>query len=206
MAGNSKPLSPEEKKDRQDLRQQLRARRRALSPAQQAQAAAELARQLFSLPQILRAKQVALYMAQDGEINPALVAQQLWKMGKHCYLPCLGPGKTKLLWFVEFTPASQLMPNRFGIPEPNRKQDRRLPTHLLDIVLMPLVGFDRTGNRLGMGGGFYDATFAFKHTSSTKKPLLIGLTHACQEVGQLQSANWDIPLNAIVTDKEVIQI
>jgi 5-formyltetrahydrofolate cyclo-ligase len=198
-------MSPEEKNARQNLRRQLRTRRLALSQSQQAQAAAELSRQIFQLPQILRTKHIALYVAQDGEIDPNLIAQQLWKRGKYCYLPCLGPGKTKPLWFVEFTPTTQLIPNRFGIPEPNRKQDRRLPTHLLDVVLIPLVGFDRQGNRLGMGGGFYDATFAFKKNSATK-PLLIGLAHACQEIDQLQIANWDIPLNAVATDKEVIWV
>jgi 5-formyltetrahydrofolate cyclo-ligase len=85
-----------------------------------------------------------------------------------------------------------------------------MSAQLLDVVLMPLVGFDRTGARLGMGGGFYDATFAFKQKlstgskTSTGKPALIGLAHACQQVESLATDTWDIPLFAIATDKEII--
>lgn len=188
------------------LRSELRQRRRALTPAQQAQASAALLRHLLQFPAFMRGRHVALYMAADGEIDPAPIAAQLWHMGKHCYLPVLRPGSERELWFVEFTPASQLTPNRFGVPEPEHRLTHKLPTHLLDIVLMPLVGFDRTGARLGMGGGFYDATFAFKQQQPRGKPLLIGLAHSCQEVDSLQTDNWDIPLGAIATDKEIIRL
>lgn len=191
---------------RQDLRQQLRARRRALNPSQQAQASAWVLRNLSKLPQFLRAQHLAVYMANDGELDPQVIATQLWKMGKHCYLPVLRPDRDRQLWFVEIRPDTVLVPNRFGIPEPDHRIHRKLPAHLLDMVLMPLVGFDRTGARLGMGGGFYDRTFAFKQQRPKGKPYLVGLAHACQEVDSLASATWDIPLFAIATDSEVIKV
>ncbi len=80
------------------------------------------------------------------------------------------------------------------------------PTWTLDIILLPLVGFDRYGNRLGMGGGFYDRTLARLNHCDMKRPLLIGLAHHCQEVEQLQTQSWDIPLDIIATDKELIRI
>lgn len=189
---------------KKQLRSELRARRRALNPTQQMQASVFLLRHLLKLPQFMRARNVALYMANDGEIDPEPIARQLWKMEKHCFLPVLRPDKRKDLWFVEYTPGALLTKNRFGIPEPDFRSQHRMSAQLLDVVLMPLVGFDRTGARLGMGGGFYDATFAFKQKKPTGKPALIGLAHACQQVDSLTTDAWDIPLFAIVTDKEII--
>jgi 5-formyltetrahydrofolate cyclo-ligase len=185
---------------KQQLRSQLRAARRSLTPAQQQQASLQLLRQLMKVPQFMRSQHIALYIASDGEIDPRPVAQQLWKMEKHTYLPVLRPGKSRDLWFVEFTANSQLTPNRYGIPEPDHRQEHRLPANLLDVVLMPLVGFDAQGARLGMGGGFYDSTFAFKKKKPAGKPYLIGLAHSCQQTEYLPTDSWDIPLFAIATD------
>lgn len=190
--------------DRQTLRLELRARRRALSPAQQAAASAWVLRHLTQNPVFMRAKHIALYIANDGELDPAPIAEQLWKMGKQLYLPVLHPSQERQLWFVEYHPDSALKPNRFGIPEPLVNGQHKMPAKLLDVVLMPLVGFDAAGNRLGMGGGFYDTTFAFKQGASGK-PYLFGLAHECQEVNSLNTAQWDIPLYAIVTDKAFIK-
>ena len=189
---------------KKQLRSELRARRRALNPTQQMQASIFLLRHLMKLPQFMRARNVALYMANDGEIDPAPIAQQLWKMEKHCFLPVLRPDKRRDLWFVEYKPNAQLTNNRFGIPEPDFRKQHKMSAQLLDVVLMPLVGFDRSGARLGMGGGFYDATFSFKQKKSAGKPVLVGLAHACQEVESLATADWYIPLLAIATDKEHI--
>jgi 5-formyltetrahydrofolate cyclo-ligase len=186
------------------LRTELRARRRALNPTQQTQASTYLLRNLMQLPQFMRAQHVALYMAMDGEIDPAPIARQLWKMEKHCYLPVLRPGKSNSLWFVEYTQDCLLSKNRLGILEPDFRKQHKLPATLLDVALMPLVGFDRSGARLGMGGGFYDATFAFKQKKAPGKPALIGLAHACQEVDSLTTESWDIPLFAIATDREIM--
>lgn len=190
---------------RQQLRAELRARRKALTPSQQAAASAWVLRHLMKLPQFMRAQHIALYLANDGELDPRPIAEQLWKMGKHCYLPVLHPSQERQLWFVLFTPDAALKPNRFGIPEPDHRQAQKMPAHLLDIVLVPLVGFDRQGGRLGMGGGFYDTTFAF-HQHQKGKPYLLGMAHACQEVAALELASWDIPLFGVVTDKEVILV
>lgn len=204
MADSPDLTPPNNDQQKNLLRKELRQRRRALTPAQQAQASALVLRHLLQFPAFMRGSRVALYIANDGEIDPAPIAQKLWQIGKLCYLPVLRPGSERELWFVEFPPNTQLIPNRFGIPEPDHGTAHKLPTHLLDVVLMPLVGFDRTGSRLGMGGGFYDTTFAFKRDKPQGKPLLIGLAHSCQEVESLQVDSWDIPLIAIATEKEIL--
>lgn len=190
---------------RKQLREELRARRRALTPMQQQQAALGVLRQLMKLPVFMRSHHVALYIAADGEIDPAPIAQQLWKMNKHCYLPVLHPIKPRLLWFVRYTMDTPLKPNQFGIPEPDPFHNHQLPANLLDTALLPLVGFDRSGARLGMGAGFYDCTFAFKQQKQKGRPYLIGLAHACQEVEKLAAASWDIPLHGIASDTEMIK-
>lgn len=201
-ASNPTPITNDQHKTL--LRKELRQRRRMLTPIQQAHASSLLLRHLMQYPAFMLGKHVALYVANDGEIDPEPIARQLWHMGKQCYLPVLRPGSERELWFIEFTPNTHLIPNRFGILEPDHGVAHKRPVHLLDVVLMPLVGFDRTGARLGMGGGFYDTTFMFKQDKPRGKPLLIGLAHSCQEVDALQVDNWDIPLTAIATDKEIL--
>ncbi len=186
------------------LRKQLRQRRRQLTKAQQHAAAANLCRQLTRQPLFARSRHIALYLANDGEIDPAFIVNAAWKLGKRCYLPVLQPGQDNRLWFIRYQPNTPLIKNRFGILEPRAQYRRAFSAKYLDLVLMPLVGFDDNGARMGMGGGFYDRTFAFKAESTIRPPYLLGLAHECQRVEQLELASWDIPLNAIATDQRLI--
>jgi 5-formyltetrahydrofolate cyclo-ligase len=188
------------------LREELRRRRHLLSPHQQEQAAHNVLHQLKQLPRFQESQRVALYIAADGELDPALITQYLWQQNKDCYLPVLHPTRSGELQFIRYTAGTPLTPNRYGIPEPASSHSPDLAAGLLDLVLLPLVGFDRAGARLGMGGGFYDRTFAFKQADPHSKPWLIGLAHACQEVEKLVTASWDIPLAGVATDKEMIQV
>lgn len=184
------------------LRQQLRQRRQQLSPQQQRTASRQLERLLSRDMRFIKSRHIAFYLANDGEINPAPLLERALKMKKHCYLPVL---TGKKLWFARYCEGDKLINNRFGIPEPRNKH-RRLPAKSLDMVFMPLVGFDRHGGRLGMGGGFYDRTFSWLNAKTlTRKPQLMGLAHHCQEVEQLALQSWDIALSAIATDKELIE-
>lgn len=191
--------------DKKALRQRLRARRQALSPREQQEAAHAVARHLSHSPEFIRSRHIAVYWPNDGEVDPAPLVERAWALGKHCYLPVLHPTQPRRLWFVRWLPDTPLKENRFGIPEPNPYQEPRLAAHFLNLVLLPLVGFDHAGGRLGMGGGFYDRTFAFKQappdeTPKARGPALVGLAHGCQEVPRLPRESWDIPLQAVVTE------
>lgn len=189
---------------RTKLRQALRTKRRKLSAGQQRHAARQID-QLVNRQQMLKRNQgIAFYWSSDGEIDPSIVLKRASMRGYHCYLPVLMPGNR--LWFARYQPGEKLQKNRYGIPEPRApRQFRRAWS--LGLVFLPLVGFDRQGGRLGMGGGFYDRTFAnTRLIPSMAKPKLIGLAHHCQEVASLQLAQWDIPLTTIVTDKELISV
>lgn len=197
---------------RRVLRKTLRQQRNALDDAQQAQAARALVAQLTALPVFQSSRAVALYLANDGEIDPSGVMDFCQAHGKRCYVPILPASQKdsaqkdstpKTLGFAEITPATRFRDNRFGIAEPICSADECLPGSALDLVLVPLVGFDRWGNRIGMGGGFYDATFAFKKTDPQRPPHLVGLAHELQRVEKIATENWDIPIDAVVTNQHV---
>lgn len=193
---------------RKTLRRELRRRRRALTPRQRQQAAQALCRRLRRLPEVQRARRVALYLPNDGEIDVTPLLGWLRRRGAKAYLPVLRPLSDNRLWFVHYHNATPMVANRFGIHEPHTRhaahRARRLSPWALDLVLLPLVGFDEHGNRMGMGGGFYDRSFAFAR-HRRPRPRLIGVAHDCQRVARLPVASWDVPLDAIVSDARVVR-
>jgi 5-formyltetrahydrofolate cyclo-ligase len=181
------------------LRKQLRAARRALSPVQQRAAGKLLARQVGNWLPLISKKHIAFYWPNDGEIDPRPLMRCLEKQGKCCYLPRLYADGRHQVWFKRYRTGDRLYNNQFGIPEPAITQPH-IPAWALQVVLMPLVGFDKAGNRLGMGGGFYDRSFAFKQKRHSCQPKLIGLAHSIQQVDNLSVQGWDIPVDNIVTE------
>ena len=156
-----------------------------------------LARRFAGSALCQRAERIALYLQNDAEMDPAPLVARLWRMGKRVYLPVLHGPK---LWFMRHTPASRFTHNRFGIPEPDLPAGRRVPLLSLDLVLLPLVAFDNAGNRLGMGGGFYDRTFAhLRERRHLRRPRLVGVAYEMQRLAALPVETWDVPLAGIVT-------
>ena len=182
-------------------RKTLRARRNELSEWQQAEAAAALSRRAARLRPFLAAKRVALYMPNDGEIDPIDLMHRAWSMGKQCYLPVVSHIDWECLWFAPVNADTRYVINHFGIPEPDTHAREWVRAWKLDFIGMPLVGFDSKGNRLGMGGGFYDRSLAFLHRRQHwQHPHIFGFAHDCQQADRLPADPWDIPLHAIVTD------
>ncbi|ERO62912.1 5-formyltetrahydrofolate cyclo-ligase [Pseudomonas piscis] len=180
----------------------LRKARRALTSAQQRQAARGLYRQLAQDPVFRRARHLSLYLPTDGEIDPRLLLRAAQRRGKATYLPVLSAWPRTKMVFQRLRPGEQLRPNRFRILEPKINVARQRKVWALDLVLLPLVGFDEEGGRLGMGGGFYDRSLAYLARRKTwRKPKLLGLAHECQKVGKLDQASWDVPLQGTVTDR-----
>lgn len=186
---------------RTDQRQQLRARRRALNDQERVQRSAAMCRQLSRQPLFRASRKIAAYLPADGEVDTQPLIELAWQTGKQVYLPVLVPFLGNSLWFARYEPETRLVRNRYGIAEPEIVHRQRIAAHGLDVVLAPLVGFDRAGNRLGMGGGFYDRSFAYllsrKHW---RKPRLIGLAYEFQQLPRLPAQPWDVPLSAVATD------
>lgn len=192
--------------DTAHLRKTLRDRRHNLTAEQQKQHALQACQHLLQSEYIQNAKQIALFLSQDGELDTQPVIEELWQLkDKTLFLPAL---KTQPDWYMGFSPYAENTPlhnNQFNIPEPDVTLAQHITGQELELVIMPLVGFDKEGNRLGMGGGYYDRTFEFKLNSPHSKPLLIGWAHSCQQVEKLNSESWDVPLNGIITENGIIQ-
>lgn len=188
--------------EKRSLRQQMRRQRRSLSPSQQRIAAIGVRNRIRNQLWFLKARHIALYLPNDGEIDPTPLLKLCWEMGKKVYLPVLHPIRHNRLWFINYTPKTAMSPNRFGIPEPSLQKHPRRPAWAMDLVMLPLVAFDADGNRMGMGGGFYDRTFGYKlKGKGIRGARLIGLAHEFQRVGELPVQPWDVPLFGIVTDQ-----
>lgn len=183
---------PDTNPSKAQLRAELRQRRQALGPQRQRTAAQSLTTSVSQLPTWNKAGSIAVYMAADGEIDTGPLQQLATREGKQLFLPVISDDDS--LSFHAWQTEQPLRKNRFDIPEP-AAQTLRCPAHDLDIIFMPLVGWDQWGGRLGMGGGFYDRTLA-----GVDGPVLVGLAHTCQQVDKVPWDSWDIRLAFIATD------
>ena len=183
------------------LRRALRARRGQTSRAERRAASAALTQRLSNLPAFQRAGCIAAYWPADGEINPLPALRWAYAAGKACYLPVLCPQRDGHLQFAPWWPGAPLRRNRFGIAEPIAPRRHWLAPRMLDLVLLPLVAFDGAGNRLGMGGGYYDRSFAFRRRAAVRRPGLIGVGFDWQRVDRLPRRAWDVPLDAVLTER-----
>lgn len=180
------------------LRQEIRLARRALPAHQHARLSRLMSKQVLRTAFYQRAKRIGLYFAVDGEIDVLQIMHAALREGKQVYLPVLAPDGSRM-HFVRYMPHTRLRRNRFGIPEPWGGKSIK-PQHL-DLVLMPLVAFDPQGHRLGMGGGYYDRTFAFLRNHRRRHPpLLLGIAYELQKRAALPWADWDVPLAAVATE------
>ncbi len=186
---------------RAEQRTAVRSRRRRLSSAERSTAAHAAADAFVHTRLFTNSGRIALYMAVDCELDTGPLIECCWHSGKSVYLPVLSSDRHARLDFVRYHRHSLLRPNRFGIPEPVALRGDTLSARALDLVLTPLVGFDVQGNRLGMGGGFYDRTFAFlRNRRHWKKPRLIGLAYGFQQFAALGREAWDVPLDGVITE------
>jgi len=203
-AGGGYPLSPPFTTSPSQLRRTIRQARRSLTPREQRDHGLAVADRLRHHPLFLRAARIGAYLAADGEVDPLPLLRAAFAAGKRCYLPVLNPFAGPSLWFCEWREGDPLVPNRFAIPEP--VPQRRPPHHAwqLDLLLVPLVAFDARGNRLGMGGGYYDRTLAYLgHRTHWRRPRVVGLAHALQRVDALPKNAWDIPVDGVITEREM---
>ena len=177
----------------------MRATRRALAADERVRRSHDLCRHVDRSLLRRRARRIACFWPNDGEVDLSPLFARLWQRGATVALPVIA-GDT--LWFAPFRPDTRVADNRFGIPEPAVRRSRALPLLALDLVLVPLVAFDATGNRIGMGGGFYDRTFAhLRRRRCLRRPRLVGVGFDFQRVTRLPAEPWDVPLDAAVTER-----
>lgn len=177
------------------LRRELRARRAALYPAFRLAAAEQVGARLRALPLMPTQGFVAGYWAVGGEIALHAWQSRLSEALTYCLPVLADDGRLR---FAPWRPGEPLVTNRFGIPEPDIAPHACLDADRLALAVVPLVGFDAAGNRLGMGGGWYDRTFAGR--GEVVGPRLVGAAYELQRVDALAPAAWDVPLDAVCTE------
>ena len=190
--------------DNGKLRRMLRQQRRELPTTQARACALQLARHAVHHPLVRNCRHIGAYIAVNGEMDPAPLLERLRAEGKIIYLPVLIPFREGKLWFARHEPGADLVHNRFGIPEPVARQ--LVNPAMLDLVLTPLVACDPAGHRVGMGGGFYDRSFAFRRwRRHWHKPLLLGMAYRFQLQQAIAPNRWDVALDAIATEQGVLR-
>jgi 5-formyltetrahydrofolate cyclo-ligase len=205
VTNSEEPALPLNSDERSALRTLLRARRTALSAQERIGAAQSLVAQLERIPEFLTDHRIAGYWAVDGELPLMALPPGLRERGQEYYLPVVESGG--VLRFAPWTPGAPIAPNRYGIPEPVAEAVDRVPADEIDVVLVPLLGFDRTGHRLGFGGGYYDRTFAYlRERDGVGRPLLVGVGYAIQEVEPIRVQPWDVRLDYVATERELIDL
>jgi 5-formyltetrahydrofolate cyclo-ligase len=178
-----------------NIRQIIRQKRRELSQTQRKSAQAIIYQKIKKHPAIKQAKNIAIFLSFDGEVDTKPVIEYLWQQNKAVYLPVTDPHNKHHLLFINYTPNTSLIKNKFGILQPVLNANNIIPFGQLDIVFTPLVAFDERGYRMGMGGGYYDRILA---NYQQQQILPIGLAFACQKVAKIDNQPWDIKLPEII--------
>ena len=191
------------KTPRQIMRTSIRQKRQSLSNAAQTTAADDLLVQLKNNERVKHAQHIAIYLANDGELVARPFIEWCWQEDKSVYLPIIHPFSAGHLIFLNYNENTKMRTNQYGINEPKLDVTAIKLVTEIDIIFTPLVAFAQQGDRLGMGGGFYDRTLAhwYEKFQSNKsiKPFPIGLAHNCQKVASIPCESWDIPLPEIIT-------
>ena len=187
--------------NKSELRKSLRQRRAAIGRTERRRAAVGLTRNALRHGLLTRYQRIGIYLAHGAEISTLPLINRALMLKRACYLPMLSCGRGRMLWFNRLQAGQTWVANRFGIPENTTTQ--QLHARRLDLLFMPLVGFDDGGNRIGMGGGFYDTTLAYlRRRQAWRKPFLVGVAFECQRInGELPHDPWDVPLDAVLTER-----
>ena len=186
-----------------ELRKRIRAARRTVDPPTRADNNTKICQSFLDLDWFKSAQNIAAYLAFDGEADPMELMTAAIDQGKEVYLPII-VGKSKPLAFAPWTPSTKMVKNRFDILEPKVEQAKLIAAEELDLVVCPLVAFDDNRNRIGVGGGFYDRTFAFLNEPGHDREVrLVGFAFELQKLDSIEQQTWDVRLDAVVTESRI---
>ena len=188
------------------IRNRIQCERADLDKTQQAKFSMQICQQVADSGILENAERIAFYLPVRGEADPTYLQALSQFSEKKFYLPILSTTNKNHLEFALYNEQTPMKLNRFKIPEPDTSSAELLTDpKQLDVVVMPMVAIDRLGNRIGMGGGFYDRTFAFRKKESSD-PKLIGFAYDFQLIDEQTPQPWDVPTDAIALQKEFIQL
>jgi len=183
------------------LRKEISLKRKNLSKKERLDSEKSLLQLWESVGGSYKKNKVALYWPINGEVATNALISYFFSNGSKCFLPVISNNEeNKLIDFALFEEQSRLVKNRFGIPEPNKS--KIIDLNQLDIIFLPCVCFDSRGNRIGMGGGFYDKTLSY--LSKKEKTKLIILAYDFQEVESCLPESHDIKADACLTPNQYL--
>jgi 5-formyltetrahydrofolate cyclo-ligase len=183
------------------LRKELRALRRSLNGPDHRHRSTAAAKAVMRLPTFAASKRVALYLPFDGELDTAALIDAARRRGIRVFVPVISDRRHCRLRFYPLEGA--ITPGAFGISVP-RQRSRPLSAQWLNLIVVPLVGVDSEGRRLGMGGGYYDRALSFRRRRRYwMGPKLVGLAFDCQRTGVRFAQDWDLQLNSLATESGV---
>ncbi|WP_304985887.1 5-formyltetrahydrofolate cyclo-ligase [Coxiella-like endosymbiont] len=190
--------------DKKHLRAFLRHRRSALFLQERIYAAQAVYNKIMTLNPFWVSQNIAFYKAHDAEVSIDNVLKKAQTIQKNCYLPVLRSCQRQLD-FYSYHLENPLIKNRFGIEEPDTSQEKLISIANLNLIFLPLVAFDKRGNRLGRGAGYYDRALApLKDRALKKPPVLVGIAYNFQKINKIRIEKWDVPLNFVITEKKFI--
>ena len=188
--------------DRNQLRLEMRAKRRCVTAAQARTSARNLTRELSRHHLLQPHRRVGVYLRQGSELDLSIAITWARRRGCDLYLPAVTHANSARMAFVSFASGAKLRRNRFGILEPDPAVAKRIPVRRLDFILLPLLAVDARGWRLGSGAGFYDRYLHHLRPGRRwRRPRLIGAAYEFQRIPHLEPSAWDVPLDALVTDR-----
>lgn len=189
--------------DKAALRRQLRERRKVIAVAQRHAASRAIVGLALRHHLLAKGRRIGIYMPANSEIDVLPLLDRAVAMQACCFLPVVPRRGRKRMWFSQMGKRPSWVLNRYGIPENLHPLAKRVRAQNLDLLFMPLLGFDARGFRLGMGGGYYDASLAYlKRFRRWRRPRVVGVAFSVQEMEGVPNDPWDIPLDAVLTEQE----
>ena len=171
--------------------------RRSMAAPDRARASRRIAERFLNSRYFMASDTIGCYVSTWDEVDTSAIIERAWRAKKRIFLPVTGA--RRFLYFRETLPETELAMNDFGLWEP--VSGRPIDVSDLDVVVTPLVVFDSSRNRIGMGGGYFDRTFAFlRDRQYWLRPKLIGVAFESQRVHKITPNPWDIPVFRVYTE------
>lgn len=187
--------------DKKILRSEILKKRKSLSQEELIEKSSSIAKLLFSSEQYKNSKYIMCYIDFRNEVKTEEIVKTALKEDKNIIIPITIVETRQLILSQLYDYDKELETGTYGILEPKKEYIREVAPKLIDLVLMPGVAFDRRGYRIGYGGGYYDR-FLTKIDKSVSK---IALAFELQMVPRVKEGRYDIPVDYIITEKEIIK-
>jgi len=184
------------------LRQQIIHARQSQNNARCQHASSVIAKHLFALDVFHHSQHIACYLSHKKEVDTQTIIEQIWQLGKHCYLPIITADKN--LYYASYNKKTPMKKNQYRLLEPDADGKNLHTAKQIDLLITPLVMFDQNCTRIGWGHGHYDRSLSFlKHIPRPNKPYLLGLAYELQKQTHLKCESWDIPLDGVITETNI---